>query len=278
MDQEKIKELAKLLAASFIERRDVKAIQTSHGAYMPVLDHIAGKHEDHSNCPRVPWSMGDVLDHLGGAATYGHYVVSAENTCRMFAFDIDLKQKGEWVNLEAGEWQPCNPREAWLTEPDDSPLKGDLRAQLFCMAAGLASSIRSALDIPCAVAYSGSKGLHVYGLLERGTPAADARQMALRVLKWVDCFEPTKGQNFFHHQTEYRALEVEVFPKQDTVREGDGLGNLIRLPLGINRKTGQRGYFIQLHVPGPLTGPFVEDDPLVALTQGSYRPAVKVAQ
>jgi hypothetical protein len=39
-------------------------------------------------------------------------------------------------------------------------------------------------------------------------------------------------------------VTVEVFPKQATVRPGS-LGNLIKLPLGMHRRTGQRGLFIQ---------------------------------
>lgn len=35
----------------------------------------------------------------------------------------------------------------------------------------------------------------------------------------------------------------EVFPKQVRVTEG-GFGNLVKLPLGVHRKTGQRSYFL----------------------------------
>lgn len=271
MNEDDLKQVAKLLVASFIERRDVKAMQHANGSYSPVLDHVAGKHDDHAGCPRVPWGLSDVIDHLQGGRTYGHYVVSAENTCRMFCFDIDLLKVGSWLDFETEGWIECAPREVWTTAPEGDRVLGDLRSQLFCMAAGLASRIHTVLGLQSVVAYSGSKGLHVYGLLERGTPAADAREAAMTVLDSVGCFEASRGHNFFRHTDEYRAIELEVYPKQDTVREGDGLGNLLRLPLGVNRKTGQRGFFVKLQTPGPLTGPFQPDDPIEALTYGSRR-------
>lgn len=258
-----------------IERRDTKAVQHATGAYSPVLDHIQGRHDDHTECPRLPWTMADIAAHINGDVTYGHYVVSADNTCRMFAFDIDLLQKGYWLNTDTEEWEECSPREVWLG--DECKALSDLRAQLMCMAAGLASRIRTVLKVPSLVAYSGSKGLHVYGLLDRNTPAADAREAAMLVLDSLDCFEVSRGKNFFKHKHDYKALELEVYPKQDTVREGDGLGNLLRLPLGINRKTGQRGFFVKLDPIGrAMIDPFEPDDPILALTHGSHRVGVKV--
>lgn len=248
------KEIAKLLAGALIERRDVRAVQRPNGSYNP---------------ERSPWQLQDVIDHIEGKATYGHYVVSAENTCRIFAFDIDLMKSGHYIDIEAEAWRECEPREVWAGE--ESAAKADLRAQLFCMAAGLASRVRTVLDIQCLVTYSGSKGLHVYGLLDRGTPAHEAREAAILVLDSFGCFVPSRGKNFYRHEDDYRALEVEVYPKQDAVRDGDGLGNLLRLPLGRNLKTGDEGFFVTLHHAGPLNGPFIPDDPLLALTEGSHR-------
>lgn len=260
--------IAKLLAGAMIERRDAKAMQHANGSYSPVLAHKDG--------PRMPWEMKDLVSHLDGSVTYGHYVVSAENTCRMFCFDIDLLKIGEWLNTETEQWEQCEPRDVWLA--GESAAKSDLRAQLMCLAAGLASRIGTILQVPAMIAYSGSKGLHVYGLLDRGTPAADAREAAGLVLDSLGCFLPSRGKNFLKHEDDYRGLEIEVYPKQDSVRDGDGLGNLLRLPLGVNRKTGQHGFFVKLPGLGQATNaPFMPDDPILALTEGTCR-TVEVAK
>jgi hypothetical protein len=187
----------------------------------------------------------------------------------MFVLDIDLMKVGEYLDIETETWEPCAPREVWLGE--ESTIKADLRGQLFCLAAGLADRIDRVLQVPALVAYSGSKGVHVYGLLDRATAAAEAREAGAYVLESWGGFVPSRGKNFYKHDGDYRALEIEVYPKQDAIRDGDGLGNLVRLPLGVNRKTKQHGFFIDLHPTGPLNGPFQHDDPITALTHGSVR-------
>lgn len=45
-------------------------------------------------------------------------------------------------------------------------------------------------------------------------------------------------------QPDLSAFDMEVFPKQVQLT-GKGLGNLVKLPLGIHRLTGKRSYFIE---------------------------------
>ena len=192
-----------LLAKRFIERRDVKAVQHPGGAYTP---------------ERTPWKMGDLRAHLAGEKTFGHYLISEEGNTKLFAFDIDLVKNGYWIStkedklLNGGE--PCNPREIWLTEGHEG--REYLTAQLRAMAEGLAIRTHrlSGGEFPVAMAYSGNKGLHVYGLIG-STPAEEARAIAIEVLKSFHCFEPARGNNFWVHKTEYKNLEIEIFPKQD---------------------------------------------------------------
>lgn len=265
--------VAKLIASTFIERRDVKA-QQFQGGYSPVREHYTHeRHDDHSNCTLVPWGLRDVIAHVQGERTYGHYVVSQNDTCRMFAFDIDLKKTGHWLDIESESWKPCDPRDVWLA--DETPAKRDIRGQLIYTAAALSGRTRGLLDIKTMIAYSGSKGLHVYGILDPGTPAGDARDAALMVLQsFAGDFIVSRGANFWDREG-YPAVEVEVYPKQDTVR-GDGFGNLLRLPLGINRKTGQRGFFVKMFADRLSDDPFVEDDPILAMTHGSSRIGVSL--
>lgn len=205
-------ELAALIGGRFVERRDVLAVQRADGTYQPA---------------RRPMKLGDLRAHLAGKSI-GHYLVSPEGRCRLFAFDIDLRAEA---------------RQAWR---EHRPEREELTVELRCLAEALALRTRSLLEVPVAIAWSGSKGLHVYGWCG-SIPAADAKDCALMVLSsFRNQFAPARGRNFYRHTTGYTNVEIEVFPKQISL-DGKDLGNLMRLPLGINRKSGEPGYFLDLH-------------------------------
>lgn len=266
--EEQTTELAKLLAGNYIERRDVFArqfvstqVNAASSGYTPVLSNPKDL------TTRVPIKLSDIVDHVTGKSSYGHYLVSAANTCRMFAFDIDLVKKASITDKDLGTLAEYDPREVW--HGPTSPLKVELAKQLKSMAHGLAIRATRLLGIKVTVHYSGNKGMHVIGLLDRGTPASDAREAAAMVLmSFDDVFEATRGDNFWRHKEAYNALEIEIFPKQDSVSEGGGLGNLVRLPLGVNLKSGKPSFFMDMSTP---IGVFAKDDPLKVLTLGSIR-------
>lgn len=255
-------EVAKLIVSNFIERRDVKAIQSSNGAYMPVREDMRD-----TNSPTIPWSLGDVVDHVEGRKTYGHYVVSPEGTCRCIVFDLDLRKKANPARNETpivfGD-EEIDPREVWLGP--DTPAKRDLAVQLLTLADGFARKGKQA-GFKTIVSYSGSKGMHTYVCLERGTSAADARDVAGVIIASMYNIVQEHGDNFFKHEFAFPAVSIEVFPKQDSVK-ADGFGNLVRLPLGVNQKTGKRGFFLDLS--GGVES-FRVDDPMLALSRGSLR-------
>jgi len=212
----------------FIERRDVFAEQHANGSYTPV---------------RRPIKLGDLRDHVTGKHSYGHYLVSTEGRCRLFAFDIDAaKEPVDWGDL--GEFVP---REAILNKNHAAyPV---LIAQLNALAEGLARKTHRTLGIPVAAAFSGRKGLHVYGFTGPDN-AETIREAGESVLKSFGVFEPSRGKNFWRHTTGYEAFEIEVFPKQVEVGK-DGFGNLMRLPLGIHAVTKQKSHFV--HFSGSPT-------------------------
>jgi hypothetical protein len=257
-------EVAKLLGGKLIERRDAKAIQFANGGYTP-----ARVDRRDTESALLPWKLADLVDHVERRTTYGHYVVSTEGTCRMFAFDIDLRKKAkpdtdDPVVMFRGE--EIDARAVWAGPK--SECRQDLAVQLRCMAQGLAEQIKKSLDIQVLVSYSGCKGMHVYGVIDHGTPAAEARELARLVMdSMVVPLVPEHGKNFFRHESEYPALSIEVFPKQDDIKP-DGFGNLLRLPLGMNQKSGKAGFFVDLATPITKTG---IDNPLTALTLGSIR-------
>lgn len=242
--------LLKEFGRRFIERRDVKAVQFRGGGYTP---------------DRTPWTLADLRAHVEGTKTFGHYLLSQDNKCRLFAYDIDVVKPCAaacgidhkhtriiWEN-ESGEKEEVNPRDALLdTEHWARPL---IVAQLNMVAEGLASRASRLLDVPVAAAWSGAKGVHVYGF----TGSEDAkvvRQAAHMVLGTFGCWEPSRGDNFLRHVDAFECLEIEVFPKQDSL-DGKDLGNLMRLPLGVNLKTGKRGSFLRF-APPPTTFKLME--------------------
>lgn len=265
------KEIAKLMAGKLIERRDVKAIQAANGAYRPVLEN--GVHS--------PFTLPDLIDHLEGRRTYGHYVLSQEGTCRMACFDIDLN-KGRvleppfpdsnppiWYHYGHEDQQEIWPREVW--HGPTTPIKRHLATSLRFIAQSLAERTHNLYGLQTLVAYSGSKGMHVLVLLDRGTQASEARELGVEVLGSFDgLFIPDRGKNFFRHKDPYAfgEISIEIFPKQDKVRAGDGLGNLVRLPLGVNQKSKKPGFFLDLNLP---MNKIAADDALTALTEGSVR-------
>jgi hypothetical protein len=240
-----IRTVAKLFAQHLIIRPDVKAFQRDNGAWYP----------EHSKI-----EMTDLLRHLDGNSSMGHYTVSPEGMTKFFAFDIDLEEakpdRGIWYPMpvqcnctpeEVCSWddfENADPRGEWKSGAMTTCTERFLIYQLRTMAHLLADTTEQTLGVRTAVAYSGSKGVHVYALTGP-ISAADARAGAQIVLDQTNRFELLRGQNFFKHRAihddpilDMPQLSVEVFPKQDSVEgKAEKLGNLMRLPLGWNRNT-----------------------------------------
>lgn len=265
------KELAKLFAKKFIQRPGVKAVQLDrNGGGLSQGDWFPDTRIDpqkRPNSPHLPhgFNMDHLLAHLAGERTYGHYLLDEDSNCKLFAFDIDLEKSGSYITLP--DWSKAPDKfddpaaeEAWfmensLTDVVDgkgqtlrdlwmdrsrtaAPARKWFKYQMKHLAHVIAAKVVE-LDIPCAVAYSGSKGVHVYGFT--GTlPAQEVREAAMLVLDMLDEFEPMRGKNFFRHKNDdpvhgFQNFSVEVFPKQGSL-DGKTLGNLMRLPLGKNWK------------------------------------------
>jgi hypothetical protein len=282
------KDLAKLLASRFIQRPDIKAVQMDRdtkilkqGDWFPDSKIDA---EKRPNSPHLPhgFNMQHLLAHIAGERTYGHYLLNEEDNCKLFAFDIDLidKPEGNYIvqpndaedevdfidKLEVIE--NVNPRELWH-DRRSIEARNWYKYQLKHTAHILAAKVRE-LDIDCAVAYSGSKGVHVYGFTG-SLPAKEVREAALLVLDMVDEFEPSKGQHFWKHKNMDpfmgfgSNIEIEVFPKQDTLKN-KSLGNLMRLPLGKNWKNPKDPTFF-IDMTAPL-GTFTPHHDPIKLLQG----------
>jgi hypothetical protein len=123
----------------------------------------------------------------------------------------------------------------------------------------------SDLKVPSAVAYTGNKGIHVYGFTGK-MPANEVREAANLVLSEL-MIRPIRGNAFFAFEpdaTEGADLfTIELFPKQDTVKKTSGFGNLMRLPLGKNLKNaGDPTFFVDTEAPMGVLQP---TDPVAVL-------------
>lgn len=296
--------MAKLLAKKFIARSDVKAVQMSRdggsfhaGDWFPDTRINAQKNPGSPHLP-TGFSMPHLLAHLGGERTYGHYLLGQDDQCKLFAFDIDLRDKpreGEkplnYVKLPRWEELPfacyddgpkeeawyqentvvtedVNPRELWMTRHQQARVW--YKYQMKALAHMLASKVRE-IGLPCAVAYSGAKGVHVYGFTGL-MPAEEVREAAMLALDMTDEFIPSQGKNFFVHKSDdpvhgFRNFEIEVFPKQTSLGGKDGYGNLMRLPMGKNWKNPKDPTFF-LDMTGPLAEFKPHSDPVKLLESG----------
>jgi len=273
-------DLAGLLAKHFIARTDVKAIQRPNGEYNPV---------------RESWKRADIETHLGGGKTYGHYVLNADDKCKFFAFDIDLDKPGLWPDVtpvypfpyevtddikQDGDLHKeiieFHPRDAWLDRRH--PARGWMKWQLKQVAHALVSKIRTELEIPVAVTYTGAKGLHVYGMtgLMSATDVREGAQIVLDSLAETSlgAVSAVKGDCFYRFDNQDPVdgqpnLTIEVFPKQDTL-DGKDLGNLMRLPLGRNLKNPKDPtFFVSMTSALADIKPL---DPVYALTEAATQP------
>lgn len=233
--------IVNLLAQKFIARSDIKAIQHPDGSYAP----------RHSKFTRA-----DILAHIKGEVTYGHYLISLENKVKLIVFDIDILKSAALPTMYSPEegysgFELAAPRDVWRARglsPEDVRImqRGYLSQQLRGMANMLMRGVWDHLPspsgghTPTTMAYTGSKGVHVYAFT--GPIEAELAQLGQEVvLDGLGTFQKKKGNNFYRHveldteETSYAELEVEVYPKQGELNEGRQFGNLVRLPLGINR-------------------------------------------
>lgn len=291
-----MQDVAGLLAKTFIARTDVKAAQNSSGEYMPV-QHCPScnrgycGHEE----PKVRdgWKRADIEAHLAREKTYGHYLLSQEDKCKLFAFDIDLDKPDLWTKLDPAikavypypyevgvdsaqlytEVREFDPRAAWLDRAH--PARTWMKYQLKTVAHALMSAIQRELELPTACAYTGAKGLHVYGLtgLMSAKDVREGAQIVIDSMKETHLGPLTavKGDCFFRFDNQDPVdgqpnLTIEMFPKQDNL-DGKDLGNLMRLPLGRNLKNPKDPtFFVDMTAALNDIRPL---DPITALTSGN---------
>jgi hypothetical protein len=154
---------------------------------------------------REPFTVREARNHLLGSITAGVYLVRLDNTVTVFAIDVDITKRA--IAAARGSVEEARR------------LKGLAGAEARRLHDQLA-----ALGIASLLEDSGYKGRHLWIFLEDPEPASVVRQFGTLVLSRFGVAS--------------RDLHAEFFPKQASV--ASGIGNLIKLPLGIHRKNGRR--------------------------------------
>jgi hypothetical protein len=158
---------------------------------------------------REPLTVRHARNHLLGTETLGVYPIRLDDTVTFLALDFDVNKKA----LERAGRSMAEVRR----------LKAEVAAESNRWRDFLAERGVRTLEED-----SGYKGRHLWVLLKVPQPASIARAFGLALA----AVRPVKTAD----------LHVEFFPKQE--KAGAGLGNLIKLPLGIHRRTGRRCPFL----------------------------------
>lgn len=159
-----------------------------------------------------PFTPAVARGHLMGAYTVGVYPLRMDGTVPFVAFDLDVAR--------------------FAMAREGSATKG--LGQLNRTVHGAARRFVDAAamhGLTAVIEDSGWKGRHVWVFFEVPVPAAAARRLSDVLVAGAGAL-PAE-------------VTLEVFPKQVRVAEG-GLGNLIKLPLGIHRVTSRRSVLLDV--------------------------------
>ncbi len=157
-----------------------------------------------------PFTIQVAKNHILGHYTVGIYQLRLDNTGNFIAFDVDVAKSA----IARG----ITDQKIWQRQVQSAH-------KLACQLLDIASTFELFLYLED----SGFKGRHLWLFLERPIPAKAAKRFAEGLISHLSQVPP--------------GVHLEIFPKQSYV-SAEGLGNLIKLPLGIHRKTGRRGLFI----------------------------------
>lgn len=158
---------------------------------------------------RRPMQEQDVEEHIRGRKTYGIYLIRSDGTAAVAVIDADVVKGFRNRKLTAEEKSLIARERSYLLT----------RINECAGEAGLKPLME----------YSGGKGFHFWFFFDPPVPAATAK----RCLEGIE--RPIAR--------DLTAFSLEVFPKQEHL-SGKGLGNLVKLPLGIHRLTGKPSFFL----------------------------------
>ena len=156
-----------------------------------------------------PYTPQIAYNHLLGNFTTGIYLTKPDGDTRILAFDIDITS------------------DAISSARGSSERASELRKIVFDYAAKFSKFLKNEQLHPI-IEDSGYKGAHIWIVFNKWQKCGVLRRVG-EVLLAANGNVPSE-------------LSVEIFPKQK--HRPKKLGNLIKLPLGIHKKTGKRSVFL----------------------------------
>jgi len=158
-----------------------------------------------------PFTLQVAENHILGNYTIGVYPVRLDNTVSYIAFDLDVAKFA-------------------VPKAISSERTWNILINRVHKTACTLVDLAAAQEVPMYIEDSGFKGRHCWIFLDTPIPAGVAKKFGDLLKNQLNRLPSD--------------ITIEVFPKQTSVRKG-GLGNLIKLPLGIHKRTGRRAVFLR---------------------------------
>jgi hypothetical protein len=207
-----------LFKQRFIHRSDVFSYQffskDEKGERFGYARATAGDCPEQPPCPKktckhiwnVPLTNKQITLHLEGKMTLATYALAEDNTVRWMCLDVDITK-------------------ARPDRPQIDPEIARKRAQEHTIT--LAKRLNKVLGPnKILVEDSGSKGYHLWVFFSEPVQA-----------RYVLSF----GEWLVQQATPPEGIHVEIYPKQ---QEAKNLGNMVKLPMGIHKRSGRRCEFV----------------------------------
>ncbi len=158
-----------------------------------------------------PLTPAVIRQHLLGAYTVGVYPIRLDHTAMWFVLDLDITRPA----LEHARHDPH--------------FANQLREQMHRTSLEILEQLHQ-WKLPVVFENSGYKGRHYWVFLAQPVEAKVLHHLGRLLLARLTPLVP-------------KDFSLEFFPKQ-AQRSGKGLGNLVKLPLGIHQRTGYRSVFL----------------------------------
>ncbi len=172
----------------------------------------ADKNENKSGYVPIRYAitLANIEEHLNGLKTYGIYLLKSNSQVKCGVIDADINPQYRTGKITAEQRNTVYREKSWMI------------SRIF--------ENSKELGITPLLEYSGHKGYHFWYFFSQPVDASKVKAFLTRVAEPVN-----RDITSFH---------LEVFPKQEKLTE-KGLGNLVKLPLGIHRKNGKPSFFME---------------------------------
>jgi hypothetical protein len=149
----------------------------------------------------------EIESHISGRETLGIYILKSDNTVNLGVIDIDVKKE--------------------IRSVKDKKLIGKINQESLWMVKRI-KEISLNYELNPLLEFSGGKGYHFWYFFKNSPKAGIVKKILESITSEI--------------KNDLTYFNLEVFPKQDYL-SGKGLGNLVKLPLGVHKKTGKKSYF-----------------------------------